>query len=91
MNVEKLKKNTIRKVWWLHFKDGHVPQELKGENDFVFGTKAAIYEVFDKSEIGITLWSLQCKSGDLYQNDKVVLRKIPHVTKPIQKTRTSNL
>lgn len=87
MNLKKLKDNTIRKVWLLHFKENCIPPDLKGENDFVFGTKAAIYEVFDNKEIGITLSSLQCRKGDFYENRNVILTKLRHITKPISKSR----
>ncbi len=69
MDIKKLNDRAFRKVWYLHFKDGQAPAELKGESDFFFGTKAAMYEVFDRKELGIALTSLQCHSGDLYQNE----------------------
>lgn len=90
MNIEKLNDRTYRKVWYLHFKEGQAPAELKGEVDFFFGTKAAMYEVFDRKELGISLTSLQCRSGDIYQNDKIIMRKVPFVTKRTKRYNLKN-
>ena len=50
----------------------------KSGKHYYFGSLAAIYEVFDKQDIGISYGSLRnygLSSDKPYQNNKVVIRK----------------
>lgn len=82
MKAEKLH-TPDRYLWWLHFNE--IPPQLNGEADYMFGTKAAIFEMFDKEDIGVTLLYLQNKSGEVYNNKKITLRRVPFFVKPTKR------
>jgi len=69
---------TCLKVIHLHFK-----QPMNGKQDYYFGSKAAIYEVFSTEHLGISLGSLYTKRIDKepYFNKLCTIRESKLITK----------
>jgi hypothetical protein len=68
-------------IYHLHFKS----EDLE-KKDYYFGSISAIYEVFDKKQIGIqasSLYNFKLDefSNPIYQNNKCIIRKDILITK----------
>lgn len=68
-------------IYHLHFKNENLEKK-----DYYFGSISAIYEVFDKKQIGIQASSLYNFKFDeftnpIYQNNRCIIRKDILITK----------
>lgn len=56
----------------------HFHKEIKGKQDYYFGSVSAIYEMFSAEELGVasqTLYNLKMNYGDLHESKKCEIRK----------------